>query len=180
MDCHSPPLHPDASQQAAKDQHRLARTASLKGLSKLLIGKRGDRLSTKSEMISPVGCSRVTIPTLCPAISEPLSTSPSTTARFSDPAQNSSIWSCASSRNLAAPEPGGHLTLRCRELLRTPVGQRANGNDWQIRIDLHRDHGVPRAGANESSFELRVGDRLRGARKSRAELASRGAHLQIR
>src|SRR5262249_2491952 len=52
--------------------------------------------STTSSMISCVVCSRVTMPTLCPAMSEPVSTSPSTTARRSAPAQKCSISSCAS------------------------------------------------------------------------------------
>ena len=43
-----------------------------------------------------VDCSRVTMPTLWPAITEPVSTSPSITARRSAPAQKCSISSCAS------------------------------------------------------------------------------------
>ena len=43
--------------------------------------------STSSAMISATGSSRLTMPTDCPAITEPRSTSPSITARLSAPAQ---------------------------------------------------------------------------------------------
>src|SRR5512145_443362 len=49
-----------------------------------------------SSMISWVDCSRVTKPTLWPAINEPVSMSPSMTARRNAPAQKCSIASCAS------------------------------------------------------------------------------------
>ena len=66
---------------------------------------------TNSSSMSCVDCSRVTKPTLCPAISEPRSTSPSITARRSAPAQKCSISSCASSRD-SAPWMKRSTTLR--------------------------------------------------------------------
>src|SRR6516162_1283544 len=52
--------------------------------------------STSSSRISAVACSRVTKPTLWPAINDPDSMSPSITARRSAPAQKCSISNCAS------------------------------------------------------------------------------------
>ena len=57
--------------------------------------------------MAAVGCSPVTMPTLWPAISEPVSTSPSITARRSEPAQKCSIsrlaafWSSSPRLNLS-------------------------------------------------------------------------------
>ena len=77
--------------------------------------------STSSSRISAVLCSRVTKPTLCPAISEPASTSPSITARRSAPAQKCSISSCASFCD-SSPRANRSMTARCIAANRSVAG----------------------------------------------------------
>src|SRR6185312_13446881 len=75
---------------------------------------------TSSWMIPAVGCSAVTMPTDCPAITEPLSTSPSMTARRSAPAQKCSISSWASSLLKAPAWKRSRVSAWCRRKRRVP------------------------------------------------------------
>ena len=66
-------------------------------------------------------CSRVTKPTLWPAISDPASMSPSMTARRSAPAQKCSISSCAAFCD-SSPRVNRSITRRCIAAKRSVAG----------------------------------------------------------
>src|SRR5262249_50813293 len=76
---------------------------------------------TSSWRPSAALCSRLTNPTLCPAISEPASMSPSMTARRRAPAQKCSISSCAAFCD-SSPRVNRSMTLRCTATNRSIAG----------------------------------------------------------
>ncbi len=126
-------------------------------------------------------CSRVTMPTLCPAISEPVSTSPSITARRSAPAQKCSISSCASFCD-SSPRLKRSITSRCiaQEPLASPALASARTGITGKRGSSCTDGTASRArGADEGLLEARMGDRFMGADEARAELHAGRAHLEI-
>src|SRR6201987_83154 len=134
---------------------------------------------TSSSMISTVLCSRVTKPTLWPAINEPPWISPSITERRSAPAQKCSISSCACPCE-SSPCTHRSITRRCVATNRT-VAELASartgitgkrGSSWT-------DATAPRRGPDEGLLEARVSDRFMCANKAGAELDAGGAHFEI-
>src|SRR6185437_2501378 len=134
--------------------------------------------ATSSSSTSLVDCSRVTMPTLCPAMTEPFSTSPSTTAQRARP-EMLDLELRLLLRQLAAPEALENLPLQLEKAPRSLVGERAHRDHRKARVELHRWHRIACDGANEGLLEARMGDRFMGADKARAELYARCAHLEI-
>ena len=122
--------------------------------------------STSSSMISAIDCSDVTIPTLWPAISEPLFTSPSMTARLSVPAQKRSISQlCADVIEFTAIVALDDLALLVEEASGTLVHDRTDRNDRKPGIELHGRLGIPGTGTKEGVLEVPVGTDSRAQTK---------------
>ena len=143
--------------------------------------QRGHRLRRPARRgFRAVLCSRVTKPTLCPAISEPPSISPSITARRSAPAQKCSISSCASFCD-SSPRANRSMTSRCTARNRSVAGLASarTGITGKRGSSCDRSDRVARRGADEGLLEARMGDRFAGADKAGAELHAGGAHFEI-
>ena len=120
-------------------------------------------------------CSRVTMPTLCPAISEPrLDIAVDDRAAQRAGPEMLDLELRVLLRQLAAVEALDDLALHRRGSARVAgIGERAHRDHRKARIELHRRHRVARRGADEGPLEMRMRDRFVGADKARAELHAR-------
>src|SRR6185437_11640124 len=82
-------------------------------------------------------------------------------------------------RDLAAIETIDDRALTFCESLCAFIGERPHRNDREARIDLHREHGVARAGAQEGLLEAAMRYRFTGTDETRPELHARRAHFEI-
>src|SRR5205823_10969522 len=86
---------------------------------------------------------------------------------------------CGLEVDLAAIEAVDDGALELEEALARLIDESAHRDHRKARIELHREYGIAGAGPEEGLLEARVGDRFGGADEAGAELAARGAHLEI-
>ena len=125
-------------------------------------------------------CSRVTRPTLCPAISEPPSTSPSMTARRRRRPRNARFRAAppsATARRALKRSMTSRWIARNRSV--AGLASARTGITGKRGSSCTRRHRVARRGADEGLLEARMGDRFMGADKAGAELHAGRAHFEI-
>ena len=120
------------------------------------------------------------MPTDCPAITEPLSISPSITARRKRAGPEMLDLELGGGLvQLAILEFLQHLGLVAHETLGALIDQPAHGDDGEALVDLHGRHGIARVGADEGFLEILMRDALGRGREQRAKLRAGRTHFQI-
>ena len=79
-------------------------------------------------------------------------------------------------RNLTTAITCDDLALGSRETLRGGIGECADGDDLEVRVELHRGLGVPRGCANERLLEGRMGDGFGRRDEACSHLHASGTH----